>query len=293
MVGLVRRLGLPVAAVVAAMTAAGADAQTLPPLPTTSNEPAGSTSIAGVAAVADTVPGLQITSGGRVQFSQSIVGVNVVDQFIPPVIKIPGQPAFVDTNFVREALVQQSFQSNAGVIAFNQDVGTVNNQLNALVITVRDPGTQSDQPVNLDSLSITGRVTFDGNSIVSTGGTRQDKIENSFGGTTGVVAVNQSAGVANQQSNALVIGIGLQLDPEQFVQLGNDTLSNVTNNNTTADQSGGADSSKTKRTDSVTDSFAGFSGIAQVAQSSGNGNVVGNHATVAVPSFAVGLGVLR
>lgn len=293
MVALAPRHRISAAALtVAAAFPLGALGQSLPPLPTTSNEPPNAASIAGVAAIADPVSGMQISSG-RVFFNQSITGVNILDQLVPPMIKIPGQPAFADPNFVREALVTRSFQSGSGAFALNQDAGLVNNQLNALVVTVRDPGTQSDQPVDMDALAISGQVTFEGNQIVSTGGVRQDRVENSFGGTTGTVALNQSAGVANQQSNVLLIGIGLKVDPEQFVKLGSETLSNVGGNNTTSDQSGGADMSKTTRIDSLTDSFVGFSGVAQVAQSAGNGNIVGNQATIAVPSFSVLPGAFR
>ena len=270
-----------------AVLASPAAAQTLPPLPMTSNEQPSVSSIAGVAAVAENPVTVQLTGGVRVNYQQSIVGTTVIDQIVVPIIKIPGRPPFEADGFVREALVNRSFESSTGLFALNQDVGVVNNQLNIIVLNVRDPGS-SDQGVNMEELVISGGARFEGNTIVSSGGTRQDRIQNSFANTTGAVAVNQSAGAANQQSNILVLGFGTATDPEKFVALAEDKLGAVDPGQVPTE--GSEDTLKTKRFDTLTDSFTNFKGIAQVAQSAGNGNIVSNQMTVSVPS-SIGAGL--
>ncbi|MBM3486027.1 MAG: hypothetical protein FJX67_05265 [Alphaproteobacteria bacterium] len=266
-------------AVVAAF-ALPAAAQTLPPLPTTGTDTPLSSSITGVSAIADAVP-----SGARAYFEQSITNVTITDRLVPGIIKVPGRPPVEDPGFKREALVERSFQVSRGVFAFNQKVGIANNQLNALVLVIRDLGAeQFQQETTLDDLALAGTVRAEGNSVVSVGGRRLDTIDNSFGGSTGTVAVNQSAGAANQQQNILVIGVGIRLDPEEFVKLGSETLSGVGAVQGTVEQSGVEDLTKTRRADTITNSFIGFTGIAQVTQSAGNANVVGNRATIALPS---------
>jgi hypothetical protein len=67
--------------------------------------------------------------------------------------------------------------------------------------------------------------------------------------------------------NVVVLGIGVALGPD-VVALGDAALGE-----TIADNSATGSSN---RADIITDSFAGFRGIAQVNQSSGDLNVVGN-----------------
>lgn len=257
-----------------------AGAQTLPPLPTTGTDTPLSSSITGVSAIADAVP-----AGARAYFEQSITNVTIIDRLVPGIIKVPGRPPVEDPGFKREALVERSFQVSRGVFAFNQEVGIANNQLNALVLVIRDAGAeQFQQETTLDDLELAGTVRSEGNSVVSVGGRRLDTINNSFAGSTGTVAVNQSAGAANQQQNILVVGVGLKFDPEEFVKLGNETLSGVGAVQGTVEQNGTEDLTKTRRADTITNSFTGFTGIAQVTQSAGNANVVGNRATIALPA---------
>jgi hypothetical protein len=92
-------------------------------------------------------------------------------------------------------------------------------------------------------------------------------LTHSFEGTVGIVGVNQAEGNLNQQAN--VLGVGLALSPEVVV-LGDATLAEVHTDNTLTPGPAGP------RADIISTSFADFRGIAQIAQSSGDLNAIGN-----------------
>ncbi len=170
----------------------------------------------------------------------------------------------VERNVTSRGLIQDAFQDNRGILSVNQAEGSLNNQAIVRVLTLG----AIDSPVQALDFSGSSR-TLD-NTLISSGGERENRISNSFGGTVGIVGANQSAGNLNQQANVLVLGLGAALGPE-VVALGEATLGEISARNTVK-QEGPAG----PRADILTDSFAGFRGIAQVNQSAGDLNHMGN-----------------
>jgi hypothetical protein len=166
-----------------------------------------------------------------------------------------------ERDVISTSILQGTFQDGRGILSINQASGNINNQANVRVLAIGD----GDVPLQDYSLAISSRSIK--NTVISTGGEYENRITNSFGGGVGIVGVNQAAGSLNQQLNVLVLGIGVALGPD-VVALGDADLGGTTAENSVS--SGG------HRADIITDSFTGFRGIAQVNQSSGDLNIVGN-----------------
>jgi hypothetical protein len=113
--------------------------------------------------------------------------------------------------------------------------------------------------------------------VISTNGSHEDAIVGSFNDTTGIVGVNQSSGNLNQQANVLVMAVGLRATPDVAL-LDDHALGDVIPTQT--DATGGDPTSP--RSESIIDSFANFTGIAQVSQSAGNENNISNVIGVSV-----------
>lgn len=166
-----------------------------------------------------------------------------------------------ERDVISKSVMHGSFVDGRGILSINQASGNINNQANVRVLAIADgEGLLHDY-----SLAVSTRSSK--NTVISYGGEYEGRISNSFGGGVGIVGVNQSAGSLNQQANVLVLGIGVALGPEVVV-LGDADLGG-----TIADNSANGSSN---RADIITDSFTGFRGIAQVNQSSGDLNILGN-----------------
>jgi hypothetical protein len=166
--------------------------------------------------------------------------------------------------------IESSFRGNTGIISANQAAGTLNQQANVQVIAIGPRGETS-----LVTASSSGAADVIGNTMVTKDGERQTLIMNSFGGSTGLTAINQSAGHLNQQSNVATIAVGIGLGGEALA-LSDSDLESLSSDNT-ADISG-----VHNRSDVITGSFGGYKGVAQVTQSSGDGNIVRNNLTISV-----------
>ena len=167
----------------------------------------------------------------------------------------------VERDVISTSIMQDTFRDGRGILSINQASGNINNQANVRVLAFTDgEGLVYDLSLATSARSIK-------NSVIVYGGEREDRISNSFGGAVGIVGVNQSVGSLNQQVNVVVLGIGVALGPG-VVALGDADLGGTIADNSVS--SGG------NRSDIITDSFTGFRGIAQVNQSSGDLNVLGN-----------------
>ena len=176
----------------------------------------------------------------------------------------------VERNVVRTNTIIDSFNGNRGIVQFNFDSGILANQANILVVAVG----KSEGSILLDLSAVVATKTV-GNSISVTGGSRENRIENSFNGNSGVVQVNMNAGILNHQRNVVVIGNGVAVGPD-LMALGDKTLAAVM-----ADNDVDIDPNAS-RSDIVTNSFNGFKGIAAVTMTSGDGNAVTNMVGVSV-----------
>ena len=203
----------------------------------------------GVDAVQAVVEATRVTSGQAV-VSQIQIG-NVLQE--GPVASL--------------AVVRDSFQNNRGIIGANQNSGSLNNQANVQVIAH-----VSDGPtIRLGEATVEQRLID--NTIITSGAARQDLIESSFGGTVGIVGINQSAGNLNNQANVVVLTLGTG---RGVVALEDSTLGKVNTGNKLIPGPTGP------RSDVIVGSFAGFRGLAQVSQSAGDLNQISNTMNVSV-----------
>lgn len=231
---------------------------------------------------------IEVDGAGMLTFTDSS-GRTVVLMSASPVEAATGNPsggsaasasttvtATISGNRVEESgashrvTIESSFRGNTGIMSANQAAGTLNQQANVHVIAIGPGGETS-----LLAASSSGAADVIGNTIVTKDGERQTLIMNSFGGSTGLTAINQSAGHLNQQSNVATIAVGIGLG-EEALALGDSDLGSLSSNNT-AEVSG-----EHERSDVITGSFGGYTGVAQVTQSSGDGNIVRNNLTISV-----------
>jgi hypothetical protein len=169
------------------------------------------------------------------------------------------------------SLVQGSFNDSAGIIGINQSTGSSNNQANVRAFAVA-PGLGALQDAQAD-------VTMEmhDNSITTSGGSLTAGIDHSFNNTAGVVAVNQVAGSLNEQANVLALSMGQSAGQDSII-LDDATLALVG----TPDQNTANEDPNRPQHSSMTDSFNGFTGIAQVNQVAGDLNRVNNVMAVSI-----------
>jgi hypothetical protein len=186
----------------------------------------------------------------------------------------------LDDNTVEErgidhsSSIAGSFLDNVGIVSVNQDSGNLNNQANVRVLAL----SASDAQVQL--LQIASQPRGSGNVVDSSEGGREDSIVDSFGGMVGVLGVNQSSGNLNQQSNLMVVGLGL-MEGGELLALGDDSLAAVFPDPAEIEEISGATE---PRSETITGSFSDFRGAAQVTMSSGDLNTLQNVISV---SFSV------
>ncbi len=169
----------------------------------------------------------------------------------------------VQTDVTSQTVFESSGQYNAGILSINQASGDLNNQAIIRAIAFGDGGAALQLASAYGSMELT-----DNKITVVASGPRETRIEDSFGGTTGIVGINQSAGNLNQQVIVLALAMGTTLLSPGIVVLGDAALGVI----------GGPDDNTlvedldSPRSDVLVNSFYGFAGYAQVNQSSGDFN---------------------
>jgi hypothetical protein len=122
------------------------------------------------------------------------------DQTTPPVFPVNDYQNVLGGEYTN--LVDASFNDASGVAGVNQSAGSLNNQNNAVAIALGDFAVYALGEANLGQFN-----TF--NNANTVGGTRLDTVTASFSGFTGIAAVNQSAGVINNQANLVDVAVSL------------------------------------------------------------------------------------
>jgi hypothetical protein len=213
-----------------------------------------SSGLEGVRAVVGASPGAAVAT---IVVDQRVVGNRVEEQ-----------------NIGRSTLFENSGRDNLGIVNINQDAGNLNNQANVTAIAVLRGEVPSGSAVL--GVDIAAAASRTGNAVITSGGQRENRIVNSFGGTVGLVNTNQSVGNLNNQANLVALSLGVLAAPE-FTRLGESALGDIAaRNNVIREGPGGS------RIDVVSDSFVGYRGVALVSQVSGDLNVVRNIATISV-----------
>jgi len=96
------------------------------------------------------------------------------------------------------ALIQDSGLDNQGVVAVNQAAGNANQQANQQAVAISDGDAQALLMLKQHAVTMAGSPP---SATASIGGA-------AFAASMGLIAVNQSAGNANQSFNALALAMG-------------------------------------------------------------------------------------
>ena len=176
-----------------------------------------------------------------------------------------------DIGNVRATVLDASFTANRGIGQLNQDTGIASNQANVVLITLI-AGAESD---GVQMISHAGTSAITGNTLVVEGGSRSNLIRNSFADSAGLFQVNQNAGALNQQLNFMALSVG-NFVGTSIVALADTSLDGVAAGNDFTMRNAGP------RSDTIDGSFSGFRGVAQITQSSGDGNAIMNSTVIGV-----------
>jgi hypothetical protein len=168
-------------------------------------------------------------------------------------------PALVDVQSVIGAGVANGA---AGVVAINETSGLDNVQANQGVLMN-----------GLAPLNLTGSVQS-ASANARTTAAKSDIGSHAFSNTSGLIEVNQSAGVANLQRNSAVIGSA----PVE----GDGVLSATTAKNGGTGRSG--ENHDPREVSIGTDALKNVSGIVQINQTAGSGNVSSNSFVLRPPA---------
>jgi hypothetical protein len=159
-----------------------------------------------------------------------------------------------------------------GITQINQDSGIGANQAN--IVTVAIGAGTGTVPVGV---AIMSDAHYTNNTISAANVTRTNVIENILDGSSGIVQINQNSGALNRNLNALGIALGI----------GSGDAVLITEGNLAAATSGAQyNLSGTLQAGSTISGLRNFSGIGQIAQTAGDGNV-------AVNSLAIGVVVVN
>jgi len=177
---------------------------------------------------------------------------------------------YVDTNSPdTEAIIDSgAFDGAAGINLVNQAPGQLNNQGNAVsVAAIVGTGTALTHAQASTELDSWDNIIYQDETLT------EDIIDAAFIGVGGITAVNQSAGNANSQHNAIALAVGTNYVALSEADLGQDNYSNevyVT------------DPGEAQYHDFIqAGAFGGATGITTVNQSAGNGNSQANVVSVA------------
>ncbi|RKE34826.1 hypothetical protein B0G76_0853 [Paraburkholderia sp. BL23I1N1] len=172
-------------------------------------------------------------------------------------------PALVDV----QSLIGNGAAAGAvGVVAINETAGLDNAQANQGVFT------NGQVPLNLIGSSQSA------NTNAKTTAAKSTISSNAFSNTSGLIEVNQSAGVGNLQRNSAVVGSG---------SIGAEIVADGVLSATTAKGGGlgrSGDSHNAREVSIGADAFKNVNGIVQINQTAGSGNVSSNSFVLRPPA---------
>ncbi len=163
------------------------------------------------------------------------------------------------------ASISGSGNGSSGIFNINQAAAIGGSQANVLAAAVASNGAANAIATHGNRRS--------GSAPVYNGNAGQVAITDSFNAASGVVQINQTSGGYNSQSNILAIAIGDFGDATAISDSGLGEIAPQT-------ETSGLAPARLAGDASLSGSFEGFSGIAQVSQVSGFGNAVNNNMTV-------------
>jgi hypothetical protein len=185
-----------------------------------------------------------------------------------------GLTSVTAANGIIGAIVSGSANGSQGIMALNQDASLGGaNQANVVVVAVSHGPNAAALARLLAEQSVAAEVPAAGTVFADQNGIAALAIIDSYKGGSGIAQVNQNAGVGNVQRNATIIAAAL----------GGGDASAMTEADLAAQGSMARSSSATGTTRglaSIAGSFTDFSGVVQVNQTIGTGNLVSNTVTM-------------
>jgi hypothetical protein len=180
---------------------------------------------------------------------------------------LPATPAPAMAQVSAQAVIANGAATNAnGVLAVNETSGLANVQANQAV-------------VSSGANSATAATSLQGAIASAKTASAKSSIEgNAFSNTSGVIAVNQSAGVGNLQRNSVVVGSG-SLEGETVTD---GVLSATSAKNGGLSGSGGGHG--VREASISVDAFKNVTGIVQINQTAGSANVTANSFVLRPPA---------
>jgi hypothetical protein len=173
----------------------------------------------------------------------------------------------VDIGTTRATTIQDSIFNNLGIVQVNQDAGTASNQANIVQIVVASGAAIADSLLVLE-------VAHENNIVHSGDVTRTNTISNILDGSAGIVQINQNTGNTNTNVNALVIALGLAKGDVAI------SMSDAALNKTASGNQYTVEGTLTQ-TNTIS-GLTNFTGIAQIAQNNGDGNVAANTMSIGI-----------
>ena len=210
-----------------------------------------------------------------------------VSQYVKVLGKIPGSVVF-DLTSDRSNTILESFNGYDGIANVQQNNGDVNVMgIGNAVMANIGLNVEPEQNNDVDQgVKVKGKVGWAASFDVDlpgdpVDGARTNDITNSFGEASGIANVQQN----NGSQNVMGIGNAVQANIDSFVDDldGDDDVDQAARTvgrsvgNTAQSHGFGLDSDDgSHRRNDITDSFEGFSGIANVQQNNGDNNVIGS-----------------
>lgn len=173
----------------------------------------------------------------------------------------------VDVGTTTAATIQDSLLNNLGIVQVNQDAGTASNQANMVVIVVGSGAAIADNLLVLE-------VAHENNTVLSGNVTRTNTIQNVLAGSAGITQVNQNTGNTNTNVNFLGIALGLAKGDTAISMSDAALRLTGTGNQYTVEG--------TLTQTSTISGVSNYTGIAQIAQSNGDGNVAANTMSIGI-----------
>lgn len=173
----------------------------------------------------------------------------------------------VDVGTTSAATIRDSLFNNLGIVQVNQDAGTASNQANMVLIVVGSGAAIADNLLVLE-------VAHENNTVLSGNVTRTNTIQNVLDGSAGIVQVNQNTG--NTNTNVNFLGIALGLAKGDVAVSMSDAALRLTGSGNQYTVEG------TLTQTSTVSGVTNFTGIAQIAQSNGDGNVAANTMSIGI-----------
>jgi hypothetical protein len=232
------------------------------------------------------VPVLDGAAEAAAVANQTNDGITVDIQLTDPTVTDGG--LLQQDGLQRTGAITGSINSNTGIVGVTQDVGDFANQANLVSFALTNTlGTNTAAP-NRGSVADAKAMAEQENenssstdieTFVATANRRDLSITGSVNSNTGIVGVNQNAGNANNQLNAVALAVG----QGAAVALSEAALGQE-NSDITVIEVG------TTRSETITASVDNNTGITQVNQSNGNFNNQGSVVSFAALTSSVSLG---